>query len=306
MKDERLDDLIDAHFNVAMNDGERRELEERLLHSATDRMRFWELAESHVLVHEGIQQKIAASTSPEAAPRRVLGHSRWLQWRPLTAAAAGLVFGLFTASAVWAYAVNQRRVSLFRESFEFGQTELQNGFPARAGEWSGDEARVVEAGATVSPKDGRRMLKIEPSPAELFSRVHYIVDLQKQPQLSGATMRTIELKAAFHPMKLDKKDRYVLRAAAFAQEPPELVPRWMTDFWAEIDEHALAYAARGVTVPPGNDGWQTISLTIDVPPGSRILVISLWAATMDGQANNRLAHYLDDVRLSAVINEPAP
>ena len=80
----------------------------------------------------------------------------------------------------------------------------------------------------------------------------------------------------------------------------------MKEGWAEIDEHSLAYAAKGVSVPAGTDAWQTITLMIDVPPGSRMLVISMWAATMDGKPANRTAHYLDDVRLSAVLDERLP
>ena len=39
MNDERLDQLIDAHLSSEMTEAERRELEERLLHSAADRAR---------------------------------------------------------------------------------------------------------------------------------------------------------------------------------------------------------------------------------------------------------------------------
>jgi hypothetical protein len=232
--------------------------------------------------------------------------SRWLSWRPLTAAAAGLVFGMFCTSMVWAYAVHDRRLSLLRESFESARFNWQSGFPKQMGQWGGDEAKVVSSEAGVNPKDGARMLKLEPVKTELFNRTHCIVDLQKQSQSLGSTTRQIELRASFHPSVLGKKDRYVLRAAAFADEPTKLDERWMKDLWVEIDEHALAYAARGVSVPAGTDGWQTITLMIDVPPGSRILVISMWAATMDGKPANRAAHYLDDVRLSGVINEPLP
>lgn len=63
MIDERLDDLIDAHLNGAMNCDERIELEECLLHSATDRARFWELSETHMLTHEIVQQSLAGSAS---------------------------------------------------------------------------------------------------------------------------------------------------------------------------------------------------------------------------------------------------
>ena len=59
MTDERLDRLIDAHLSGEMTDAERRELEERLLHSAADRVRFWELAETHTVLHEAMQRQLA-------------------------------------------------------------------------------------------------------------------------------------------------------------------------------------------------------------------------------------------------------
>jgi hypothetical protein len=86
MTDERLDQLIDAHLNGAMTDDERRELDARLLHSAADRGRFWQLSETHVLLHEGLQQRV---TEPplKSTPRRVSHPLRWL------AAAAAIAVG---------------------------------------------------------------------------------------------------------------------------------------------------------------------------------------------------------------------
>jgi hypothetical protein len=242
-----------------------------------------------------------AATSTVRQPRSV-----WFSWRLLTAAAAGIVFGMLCTSMVWAYAVHERRLSLLRESFEDARFNWQGGFPKQMGQWGGDEAKVVSSDAGVTPKDGARMLKLEPAKTDLFNQTHCIVDLQKQSQALGATTRQIELRASFHPSVLGKKDRYLLRAAAFADGPEKLDERWMKEAWAEIDEHSLAYAARGVSVPAATDGWQTVTLMIDVPPGSRMLVFSMWAATMDGKPANRAAHYLDDVRLSGVINEPLP
>ncbi len=65
MNDERLDDLIDAHLSSAMNDDERFELEDRLLHSASDRVRFWELSEIHVMTHEVAQRLLSEPTVKE-------------------------------------------------------------------------------------------------------------------------------------------------------------------------------------------------------------------------------------------------
>ncbi len=90
MTDDRLDHLIDAHLSGAMSDDERLELDARLLHSAADRGRFWRLAETHVLLHEGIQQLVAESPRTPA-PRSPAHPMRWL------AAAAVLVFACVLA-----------------------------------------------------------------------------------------------------------------------------------------------------------------------------------------------------------------
>jgi len=284
------------------------ELAEFKRHVAADPQARRRLVETGVLGSIAEARARAWDNLGAVGPLAVAGdnRARWFQWRPLTAAAAGLVFGMFCTSMVWAYAVHERRSSLLRESFERSSFHVDRGFPTHVDQWSGDAATIVSSDAGVRPKDGARMLKMEPVAMELFSRTHCIVDLQKQTQALGSTTRQIEFRASFHPSVLDKKDRYVLRAAAFADEPTKLDERWMKELWPEIDEHALAYAARGVSVPSGTDGWQTITLMIDVPPGSRILVISKWAATMDGKPANRAAHYLDDVRLSGVINDPLP
>jgi hypothetical protein len=72
----------------------------------------------------------------------------------------------------------------------------------------------------------------------------------------------------------------------------------------EIDN--FARAARAFPLLPGSDGWQTGSITVDVPPGASVLIVSLWTATMDGKIENRTPHYVDDVRLSGIFQEQTP
>jgi len=79
MNDERLDQLIDAHLSGEMTEAERRELEERLLHSAADRARFWELAETHTVLHEAMQRQLAGCAAVAEPPPRVSLLSAW--WR---------------------------------------------------------------------------------------------------------------------------------------------------------------------------------------------------------------------------------
>lgn len=79
MNDERLDRLIDAHLSGEMTEAERRELEERLLHSAADRARFWELAETHTLLHEAMQRQLAGRAALAETPSRASLLFAW--WR---------------------------------------------------------------------------------------------------------------------------------------------------------------------------------------------------------------------------------
>jgi len=230
--------------------------------------------------------------------------------RPLSAAAAGFAIGICCTSLVWAYAVPRYQstgsggLAILTQSFEDAAMPWPPGFPLQARQWSGDAAHVVGAEGSVFPKSGTHMLRFEPATNELFSRAHYIVDLAQQPLPSG--VRQIKLTASFRPTRSERRSRYVLRAASFAKKIDEIDPRWMIESWSELDDRALARAARGFPVLPDTDEWQTVSLTVDVPDGSQILVVSLWAATMDGKAENRLPHYLDDVSLTCVQPEIRP
>ncbi len=80
----------------------------------------------------------------------------------------------------------------------------------------------------------------------------------------------------------------------------------MIEAWSELDDRALARAARGFPVSPDTDDWQTVSLTVDVPDGSQILVVSLWAGTMDGKAETACALPRRRVSLTYVQPEMLP
>ena len=239
----------------------------------------------------------------KAPARRVTG---WLR-RPSTAAAAGLVVGIFSASLVFAIVTPRSgagRVSLLHESFEDPSFASSAGFPQQSGRWTGGPVRVTPGKGNIQPADGARMLQLEPVADNLFNRLYYVRDLQRHPLPAG--VRQVQLTASFRPEVTDEKSRYLLRAASFSQDLAAIEPRWMTDLWSELDERALARAARGVPRMPGADGWQTLSITVDVPANARILIVSLWAATMDGKPENRHPHYLDNVWLSGIPQETTP
>jgi len=82
MNDLRLDHLIDQHLDGGMAAEERAELEACLRHSAADRARFWDRAETHILLREGLQRLTA-----EAPAKKVRRWRRPFAWSAAVAAA---------------------------------------------------------------------------------------------------------------------------------------------------------------------------------------------------------------------------
>ena len=95
--------------------------------------------EAHAGATEAMKEMLIAA---DAAPQSRA--TRWLSWRPLAAAAAGIVIGCFSASIVWAISspnsTTERLSSLINGSFD--DHRLERGFPLETGVWGGDEAAV--------------------------------------------------------------------------------------------------------------------------------------------------------------------
>jgi hypothetical protein len=234
---------------------------------------------------------------------------RWLSWRPLTAAAAGLVIGLFSATMVFAYAVprmmpdRQRVVSFFDDGFEDASAAFGRGFPRDAGGWSGDHLEVVEAGDGKSPKEGLRMVRLAPVKERKFCAAVRIMDLAEFPPGSETESITVEVTASFHGMESEWQDRNQIRLAAFAEPPADVRHIWRTDGSLE---QALLHVARTIETKPGDRGWQTLHASMVIPAGTRSLVIHLGASIAEDSAP-KSPHFLDDVQVRFTAHEvPLP
>jgi len=242
------------------------------------------------------------------APVRAKQWAGWLSWRPLTAAAAGLVIGLFSASMVFAYAVPRMRmdrhrvVPLFNERFEDVKAVFGRGFPNDADGWSGDFDAVVSTDGAISPKEGQHMARLAPIAGRKFCAAERIVDLAKFPLISGTESRMVEVTASFHGMDSEWADRNQIRLAAFAEAPKDVKAIWNSD--SRLDQ-VLQHLGRTVTVKPGEHGWQTLKVSMEIPTGARSLVIHLGAGAAD-DAGPKTLHYIDDVRAQFVITETTP
>ena len=168
MDTNRLHFLFAAHSDGRLTAEEHAELQERLRTDAEARRLWFVYQDVEDGLHALAQLDGVADVSAKV-PGVMTARARrgWLQWRPLTAAAAGLVLGLFSASMVFAYAVPHvgswaERVlalPLADAGFEEEEAPAAQGVPVRFGLWSGDFSESTAGQQGVVPKEGRRMLR---------------------------------------------------------------------------------------------------------------------------------------------------
>ena len=253
-------------------------------------------ADSRAAVNEILASSIAGETS-----RSTRGYA----WRPLTAAAAGIVFGMFCTSVVFGF-VAQRSVekktslAVVQPSFEDAQMALAKSFPDASAHWGGDEARVVAAENGVTAKDGKFMLRLEASPRGSPRFVYQVLDLTSLPSNVRGEMREIEISASFAAADAESSMRCIIRAFAVSESRENLDAAWL-----EHRDEAIASATRGLDVMPGSKGWQTMRLKIQVPRSACSLVLVFGVRTPD-KTLPKAAHYLDDVQVSLIEPQPLP
>ena len=234
---------------------------------------------------------------------------RWLSWRPLTAAAAGIVFGMLCTSVVFGF-VGQRQVekktplAVVQPSFEDAQMPLAKGFPPAPSLWTGDVAKVVPAENGVTPKDGHHMLRMETTvygKPVLFPRLYQIIALPP----SGSELREIEVSASFASADPGSSPHYTVRAYAVNEAPERLGPDWFARHWFVQQDEAIASAETGFENPPGSTNWQSIGLRMQVPGKARCLVV-FFGVKNQPKSQAKKPHYLDAVKVSFVESPSIP
>lgn len=304
MKPNELDTLIDDCLEGRLSEPDAAKLSTHLEQSTEARARYWEAASIHGLLESSLQTaslRVITGQASAIAPKT----TRWPTWRPLTAAAAGIVFGMFCTSVVFGFVVQRGMekkapLAVFEPSFEDAQMPVAKGFPGGSAHWGGDEARVVMAENGIQAKEGKFMLRLEASPKGSPRIVYQVLDLTSLPSGSGGEMREIEITASFAAADADASVRYMLRAFAASEAREHLDAAWF-----ERRDEAIASATRGLDALPGEQGWQTFGLRIQVPRNARSLVLFFGVRTPD-KALAMVPHYLDDVQVSLIEPQPLP
>lgn len=246
----------------------------------------------------------------------------WLSWRPLTAAAAGIVFGMLCTSVVFGFGARsvEKAVSLLQESFESGPAPQVTGVPSGPGLWSGDYSEIVMEFEDAKPEDGSKMARL--------LRSDYEGRTVPRPSRQGDLMRVLDvrpfltdangadvvmtLSAQFNAAPFPDSERYDGMVTIYALGADAELRGATED---SVKEDALAFSVgecRNVDRDTGT--WQTASTRLLLPPGTESVMVKVsFRRTLVGtgtlsslpDSQTFTGHFVDDVRASIRIREAA-
>lgn len=223
----------------------------------------------------GLQESAMNRRIERIAPVRAKQWAGWLSWRPLTAAAAGLVIGLFSASMVYGFisqAAAGRVVPLvvMNAGFETGEGPLKPGHSRLVAEWNG-------AGALAATPEGRRCARLAPSlPLKEKSRAGVLLqtlDLETMGAVhvpEGARLViSAEINASHEPAAGMRQ--FALRVLTFPQTAGEV----LASIWPDQQEAAEANVVRTLEVDGDARSWQRLRTRLELPKGTRSVMIEI-------------------------------
>ncbi len=302
MNETRLEELLLAYEDNTLRSDELTEFKHLLRSSPAARER---------LVEAGVLQSVAKSHFfiEAAAAQLPTKQNRLFQWRPLMAAAAGIVLGMFCTSVVFGYVgprVVEKVKAVFSEGFESGMTKTAPGVPRVAGQWSGDEAEVVTSTPEVKAHGGAKMLRFlsatypgENSPRSQWGDVYRIVDVRG---LAGAGSTVARVSASFAQGVVTGEERFACRVGAYALDQDlSTLPSSLNHTWLQQNNSATGSRRAVLT---GTGRWQEVSVELPITRETRFVVLHLAVVQEQPTLNSGVVqfsgHFMDDVKVELI------
>ncbi len=242
---------------------------------------------------------------------------KWLSWRPLTAAAAGIVLGTFCTSVVFAYVAPSfgKVVTLLGESFESVPTPLAKGVPMEADHWSGDYTEVVGEQQGVKPESGKKMLRFLRADYEgktnaegsRVGDIYRLVDMRPYRGEFADDGVVAQVSAGFNMLEFPADERYHCSLTLYALDA-ESVPTGSTRSGIKLDEAPLGSHKRLMRLDRSPATWQRLTSELRLPPDTDYLLVRICIQyTLKSAPQPTFAgHYVDEVRLSMARRNPLP
>jgi len=324
---ERLDELLLESRTRTLSTAEREELnatlrthEDARSHAAQMLMDDAALAEElRAAQMESLLTADSGGMLGAAQPfAEVKRRSGWFQWRPLTAAAAGVVLGLFCATVAWAMASPRAVATMTRVfaledgSFEKMSGPVPAGFPKQSGMWSGDESEIVGTGA-VKPKDGAHLLRFvspgadenDPNGRAISCDVFQLVDLRSLREHGSAQVDSVlELSAEVldaRPFNTRPSVTFFCQLFLFKGDPAKAHEAWPLNNGDALGSGS----AQLTTLGDGLAAWKTLTARCLLPAQADYAVVQI-AARPNIRPTKLESLFADDVRLTVKTQPSLP
>lgn len=302
-------EIVSRYINGSVTPQEMNVLQDRLRKDATFRCFFARYAGLDSALGDGRLAVASLRRNPSSSGQQSM--LKWLSWRPLVAGAAGLAFGMFCTSVVFAYAKPKatalvaRPLPLADGDFELSPLIPARGIPAQGGVWGGDFCRLVEAENGVKPKHGKKMLRILRSDNELSAKnersyvgeVAQVIDLRPLRAALAGTEQLVEVSAQFNSIAISSGGKYefAVKAAAFRGDLADAPRLW------EDREAGGSRSNRSVEADSDAGTWQRVATPLVVPQDAEFLVIEcavvFKGSKMEDGAAEFPGHYVDQVEV---------
>lgn len=300
--DSELDALIGDCLDGCLSEADASRLSQWIEESSEARQRYWELASVHGMIEQSMQSaSLKAATGKEfVTPLKTDERFRWSR---MSSTAAGILIGIFSASMVWAYAVplgsqtQRESKEIVFESFEDPAMKLSGRFPAKTNQWFGGVLSVAGEGGMPAVA-GTRVGQFKTSTKSKFTYARYLIDLDEHPKAGKDRVRSVEVEASFFTSNPQESSVFQIRLGAFSQEPGAIRPIW-NDHDLLFDTVLQHVGQNYITVPGEQTGWHKLRATIEIPPGTRSVVVSLGAGNEE-PAVATSDHFVDAVRVHLV------
>ncbi len=296
-------ELIQRYLHGQATDPEIAELDRLLASDPALRRR--------LIVEMGIDAGLCEIARERAAQPSVVARRRsvWLSWRPLMAAAAGIVFGMFCTSMVFGYVVPrtmQEWQTVFSEGFESGIVKTAPGLPCETSNWGGDEAEVVASAPGAKTHGGTKMLRFvsatypgENSPRSQWGDVYRLVDVRG---LAGERRALARLSASFSQGAFTGEERFVFRLGAYALDQElSTLPAPLNLAWLQQNNSATGSRRAVLT---STLQWQDVSVEVPITRDTRYVMLHLAMVqeqpVLESGSVQFRAHFMDDVKLEIV------
>jgi len=313
----RMDELTSRLRESELSTDEQAELDALLQRCPEARRRFVDQMLLENDLREDAATLLAESATKTATTARHTSWFGWLAWHPLTAAAAGIVLGMFCTSMVFAYVAPSlgKVITLLQESFESGPAPLVIGVPIEAGQWSGDYTELVGEQQGVKPASGKGMLRFlradyggKTNADGYVADLYQLIDLRPYRSEFADGGAVLQFSAGFNAFAFPADESFAGLMSMHVLDAETVRSGALSDRQM-LNAEALAMAGSSRLMLDRNLAtWQRQTTELRLPPNTEFLLIHV-GVTHATKAQRRPVfdgHFLDDVRLVLTRRAPLP